>query len=726
MSWFAKIMVRFFFAIDSTLFDFIATLYDLLIAISRTSVLTQGDIAQFATRIEILLGIFMLFKMSFSLITYIVNPDDFTDKQKGFGKLIQNSVISLALLVLVPYIFQMAFNLQSKILNDNLLAKLLLGERITGVEDDSDSKANIIDSAGSEMAFQLLLPMFSPNLGLDELRSCINLYDEDGKTFNEECKEALATVGMEYEGDDQGSSYGPFLENYVAGIENKSIGLTFRLDMALDTADYNQGKEGSVFVIDYKYPLSTAVAVITCLLLITFCIDIGVRSVKLAFLQLIYPIPVISYMDPKSGKDGIFSKWYKMCLSTFLSLFIRLLALYFGIYVIMRVGRHGMVDIINGSEVTNGWIKLFIVIGILMFIKQMPKILENLGIKLDGDGKFNLNPLKKLEEGALGGKVLSRAPKAAAGAAMGLGIGAVGAATGAGIGKGITGMLSGAAAGLKGKKMGEIHKGQIDANQRMREAIANGSTFFGRRGAQFSSMIGSKGKAGRLSMEEKKIDEQIKDIDNRIKPVQDSISDRKAYTDKVKSMEDRAINKIKNGEAGVVSEQYKVLENRAELLRERMRQGKASEADVAKAEMAANEYLNNTGMQDYIDNVTGFSKGARLVDVDGKTVVSTDKSYTQSDAAMRGMQDDLISMTKNSQTYTMDSSGRTVTVDNSVVTSGAAAIHSNAGEVTGSSNYDTRTIINPAEAEKQELGQRKSAIYESQRSANADKSAIGK
>ena len=74
-------------AIDSTLFNFIATLYDLLIAISRTSVLSQGDIAAFAIRIEILLGIFMLFKMSFSLITYIVNPDDFTDKQKGFGKL---------------------------------------------------------------------------------------------------------------------------------------------------------------------------------------------------------------------------------------------------------------------------------------------------------------------------------------------------------------------------------------------------------------------------------------------------------------------------------------------------------------------------------------------------------------------------------------------------------------------------------------------------------------
>ena len=719
--WFWKIMIRFFIGIDKNLFNFISTLYDLLIAISRTSVLSQGDIAQFAARIEILLGIFMLFKMSFSLITYIVNPDDFTDKQKGFGKLVQNSVISLILLVLVPYIFQMAFSLQAKILNDNLLAKLLLGEKINSEERQSDStdnntnnNATIIDTAGNQMAFYVMLPFFLPNYSVSGLNSCTRIYDSDG-TFNSDCYRGLS-------GKKKINKQA--VDNYKYGIEYESLGLTFRADIALEANDDDQ------FYIDYKYPLSTATAVITCLLLITFCIDVGVRSVKLAFLQLIYPIPVISFMDPKSGKDGIFSKWYKMCISTFLSLFIRLVALYFGIYVISRVGRHGMVDIVNGSEITNGWVKLFVIIGILMFVKQMPKMLENLGIKLDGDGKFNLNPLKKLEDGALGGKIISRTPKVAAGAALGLGMGAVGAATGAGIGKGLTGMFSGAAAGLKGKKIGEIHKGQIDANQRLREARANGSTFFGRREAQISNLIGSQGRAGRLSMKDKRIDEQIKDIDNRIKPIKDSISDRKAYTDKVKAMEDRAINKIKNGEAGRVSEQYKALENNAERLRESMRRGgkgAATAEEVARAEMAANEYLNNTGMQDYIDNVTGFSKGARIVDSkDGKTQLGIDNSYSQKDAAMSGMQDDLIAMTKNTQTYTMDSTGRTVTVDNSVITSGAAAIHSNAGEVTGSANYDTRTIINPAEAEKQELGQQKSSIYDKQRAANADKSALGK
>ena len=445
--WFFKIMARFFIAIDSTLFNFISTLYDLLIAISRTSILSQGDIAQFAYRIELLLGIFMLFKLSFSLITYIVNPDDFTEKSKGFGKLIQNAIVSLALLVLVPYIFQMAFNLQSKILDDNILAKFLLGEKIEESDGDLDN-LTIIDTAGGEMAFQVMLPFFMPRASINALNNCASIYDEEG-AFSSECASDMISAGATEQ----------TVTNYTKGIENKSLGLTFRSDMALETT-----KDGNneYFIIDYKYPIATVVAVVVCLLLITFCIDIGLRSVKLAFLQLVYTIPVISYMDPKSGKDGLFKKWYQMCLSTFLSLFIRLLALYFGIYVIARVGDFGMFDVVNGSEITNGWVKLFVIIGVLMFIKQLPKLLENLGIKLDGG--FTLNPLKKLEDGMIGGKQIIGTGKKIgkrAGKIAGVGIGGAALVGGASLltGKGFRGtgraMRKAFAGGFKGDKFGK-------------------------------------------------------------------------------------------------------------------------------------------------------------------------------------------------------------------------------------------------------------------------------
>ena len=397
---FEKILRRFFIGLDSVLFNFISTLYDLLMEISRTTILSQGEIARLAQRIELLLGIFMLFKLSFSLITYIVNPDDFSDKQKGFGKLIQSAVISLLMLVLVPYIFQMAFNLQTKILEGNILAKLIMGED-TG--DDS-----YLNSAGDDMAFDVMLPFFLPNTGLksSDLSACITIYDSNGD-FSKDCEDALTKTGIN----------NVTLHNYITGISERSLGLTFRTAMVIETPKDIDDE----FIIDYKLLISTVVAVVVCLLLVTFCIDIGVRSVKLAFLQLIYPIPVISYMDPKSGKDGLFKKWYKMCFSTFLSLFVRLLALYFGIYIIYRVGQFGMYDVITGAQKTGFWLQVFIIIGVLMFVKQLPKILENMGIKLDGDGKFTLNPLKKFAEGAVGGKQILAAGAAGLAGAAALG-----------------------------------------------------------------------------------------------------------------------------------------------------------------------------------------------------------------------------------------------------------------------------------------------------------------
>ena len=88
-----------------------------------------------------------------------------------------------------------------------------------------------------------------------------------------------------------------------------------------------------VFVFSYMYVVATAAGAFLCYILLLFCFDIAIRSVKLGFLQLIAPIPLISKIDPKKG-DEVFSKWVKECTSTYALLFIRLLAIYFAIYMI--------------------------------------------------------------------------------------------------------------------------------------------------------------------------------------------------------------------------------------------------------------------------------------------------------------------------------------------------------------------------------------------------------
>jgi len=349
--WFQKLMRQFFFAIDKIVYNFIPTIYDLLISIARTSVLTQGDIAQMADRIYKLLAVFMVFKVTFSLIMYVVNPDDFSDKSKGVSKLVTNIGMSLSLLILTPYIFNYAYQLQTMVLEDNSLAALVFGD--TGNQ-------SFFNSAGDNMSYITLSPFFSPNVSLTELYDCTQLYSKDGDliTFNSSCSgydQNFNSINdsnsmLSLKGDNFTETQ---LKNYISGVENMSLGLMFRQDLALATTTSSAGAEGEQFIMDYKYIFSTVIGIVLVLLLVSFCMDVAVRSIKLAFLQLVAPIPIISIIDPKSGKDGLFKKWYQMCFKTYLSLFIRLLALYFAVYIISKVADMRMVDIVDGSYVSN-------------------------------------------------------------------------------------------------------------------------------------------------------------------------------------------------------------------------------------------------------------------------------------------------------------------------------------------------------------------------------------
>lgn len=485
--WFLQIVRSFFFTLDSTLFNFIPQVYDLLIAISRTSILTQGQIKQFADRIQLFLGVFMLFKVTFSLITYIVMPDEFSDKSKGFGKLWQNIIISLVLLILTPYAFNMAYEFQAMILEDNTLAVLVFG--------DSGDNENYISTAGEKISYTIIEPMFSPNVSVGDLFECSSMVvtNESGvRKFNENCKAVLLDYYQNGDSDNK-SANNIFVNNYAAGVEHSNLGLFFRLEMAKATVAGNKNGGNEAFLIDYNIPVTTVVAVIVLLLLVTFCMDVALRSIKLSFLQLISPIPIIGYIDPK-GKDGIFKKWYQMCFSTYLSLFVRLLALYLGIYIISKV--NSMTDIITGASVTNGFVKIFIIIGVLMFAKQLPKILEGLGIKLDGDGKFQLNPFKKFEDEALGGKAIT-------GAAAGVAVGGLGNAVNAlqenkGLRKlkAIPALLTGAGRGLthgliENKGFKDQAKRQAEMNQKIRGARLEGTTMGGRILDSAASYIGA-------------------------------------------------------------------------------------------------------------------------------------------------------------------------------------------------------------------------------------------
>ena len=430
---FSQLIRGFFATIDSAVYGFLAIVYNLIEDLANTSILSMTDMNEFASRIYALLGIFMLFKVSFSIISYIVSPDKISDNSTGMGGIIKNVLITLVLILIVPTCFTLLYEAQSAILSENIIPKLLLGtnsdantidnevyvapacQEIEGDFEDKQKDEKYATSAkdnGNYIALMVFRNFYQLGDGSAE--------PEDSDYFNNKflpvyCGFKEPKISVSYLLQSQIYN-GPIekiedttLEKILSGISDivdfiqpsayigKSIGNWIVTKLGLGPSSY---------YIDYNYFISTIVGIFVIFILVSMAFDVAIRSVKLTFLQLISPIPIISYVDPKSGKDGMFKRWYTEVFKTWASLFIRLLALFFGVYLIKQLGQ--LYRIGNHKYLSsNFWIQLFMLLGVLMFCKELPKLLEQLIPGMKDSGSFKLNPLKRINEDSIGGKFLT-------------------------------------------------------------------------------------------------------------------------------------------------------------------------------------------------------------------------------------------------------------------------------------------------------------------------------
>ena len=79
-------------------------------------------------------------------------------------------------------------------------------------------------------------------------------------------------------------------------------------------------------------------------IILVYCLDLGLRAVKLAFYEIIAPLPIIVRVIPSLSK--VFSSWIKATLSTYAEVFIRIAVLYFAIFAFSYVP-----SIMNGGTI---------------------------------------------------------------------------------------------------------------------------------------------------------------------------------------------------------------------------------------------------------------------------------------------------------------------------------------------------------------------------------------
>lgn len=423
--WIINALKKICLCIDAVVYGIAASLYGLFDEVVKINSAEYVEILQplevIIDRIQVLIGIFVLFRLAISLLQRMVDPDE----DKGATeKIITNVVISIILLASSGFIFDLFDKFQDVTIgSNNVMANLVFG-----VDDAQDFVGK---KAGTVLTNKVFLSFFRYD---DDIAGNIALGSID----------AAIGIGSAIA---QPALWVPAILSLTESAVINSAG-----DDEVKEAILNVSRGTSILTlfnyvvhvkVDYKYPvISTIAGVALCFYFWSFAIDIAIRMFKLLVLEIISPVPILLYIDPKSSK--YLQNFFTLYLSTFLELYIRLFIIYIAILLSF---------IVMGVTTSTGGFLLTIIIlfALFHFAKQLPNMIRKV-FNLDFGGA-----------GDLKGKGFLTA---VAGGVLGLGLGyASGKSQGLGWGQAFGTALTGAARGMYGGATSRDVKTFI-ANQR--------------------------------------------------------------------------------------------------------------------------------------------------------------------------------------------------------------------------------------------------------------------
>ena len=420
----------------------------------------SNTISMIYNRIGLILGLFMVFRITFTAIEYLVDPDKILDSKQGIGNIIKRVLIVVILLGSTRYIFNFAFDFQNRLIESNVIGNLILGPSYT-----EENKY----STGTNLAWFTFTQFYT-----------LNDRAKDDKNY-ENCRIMLES-GSDTENNSGGSIYNDFHDNHKFNNAEYCLNLKTSNKYSIDS---NVEEKQELNIIDFNGFICLAVGVILLWIIMTYTVQVAVRVFQLAYLELIAPIPIMMYLMPNG--DEKLKKWAQQCLTTFLDFFIRLAIMDFIILVSNALVELEDTDsmLVTFNKLSfwgSGYVKIILIIALFVFVKKVPELLKELFPSTGGAASFDFG---------LHGKSAKQLGTFASGAVVG-GIG--GLATGIKYGKGTTGgRLGGAITGFaRGTLGGAKFKGNVFANagkgmanqraamQRAYNKKNDGSDFFGR------------------------------------------------------------------------------------------------------------------------------------------------------------------------------------------------------------------------------------------------------
>mgnify|MGYP004632596213 FL=1 len=353
---FLKLIYFIMLTIDSVVFWFVKLISQVFFLVVDTNMEGQAittKINELMDRIYIILGVGMLFFVAYKIICLMTDPDkisnDGADSMQG---IVKNVVLSVIMLSLIPTTFNYLMQFQSRVVSTNVIGSIILGT------SNNSSDDNNIRKTGAKVALSIYSSFYYP-------------VDENGKIYT------YFDCGGRYpEAPNTPSGVPDICETYVKKYDDamNSEGIKeFIVDEELNQALVD-GEMEHIAIIPV---LAGAYAV---WLYLVFTLDIATRAIKLLFYRLIAPIPVMMRITKPVG--GAFTRWINDVVKTYLSLFIRLIIINFSLFTINLIVSLDLSELFPSSTTATGLAvllaKVAVLLGILQFAKDAPKMVEEL------------------------------------------------------------------------------------------------------------------------------------------------------------------------------------------------------------------------------------------------------------------------------------------------------------------------------------------------------------
>ncbi len=423
--------------LDTLIYGLISSAFRVFMALAGARLLSSSAYTEIANKIYIVVGVLMLFVLSYAILKAIVDPDQATKGDLG-PKMIKNVVVAVVGLAIAPVLFNLMYQAQGLILENDVLGRLFFRTENTQkidtggavvTEDGTitfESQINpdeyVKSVGGAVTATSLWQAFFYPSEDSNKSPEDIvaNPLDYFSETFaiGLFCAVGIAAgVAGLFTGPIGWLAFGATVITCIgAGKSAQSATSAFmknpdKITLQEAYAMTSAGESFGIYTvfinayvddgdISYLFGISTIAGAFALFAFVSFSIDMGVRAAKLAYLQIIAPVPLVMQVLPKF-KDS-FNSYVKSVTSTFMEVFIRISVVYIVVYIICH-----LMDLFssvstwtnnNGlSDVEQLFALAFLILGLIAFCRKAPEIItETLHLP---KGNMHLGIGEKLKDG---------------------------------------------------------------------------------------------------------------------------------------------------------------------------------------------------------------------------------------------------------------------------------------------------------------------------------------